>query len=427
MAVVLFVLAAFAFAGVPGPSTAGGDPKYSDKKLKKLLKKELQKAGLTPKGISSCKPQSKKLIICKWRAKGTLPGDIDYECAGRAKFMVKTKSWEIDPCQNVQEPMMPLNATAGPPPLFGFNEDWNLHVNAFDDLAAIGANVARQGIFWDAVEPNPGGGYDWSVFDNMYAQWLARGIRPLWVLYAAPCWAQAGTCEVGAHPQEQYYDEMAAWAAEVARRYPQAIGIEVWNEPNFRLYWGGDPDPQSYANMLNIVGPAIKAANPSMPVVQASLSPHVNTDPNAMAYKEFLRQVYETGAPAVADAIGAHPYPNRRFNEDYLGNIRVNLYRYYDVMNSFGDNGKPIWVTETGVSNTGEDESFTPDQQAEALVKIYDLMRRIAYPIPVVIYHRFLDKPNDVRVKEQGYGVLNGNGNRKPAFCAIADARDHPC
>jgi len=424
-AAALMLLAIFVlFAAAPGP--AGADPKYSDKKLKKLLKKELATKGLTAKGISACKPKGKKVIICRWRAKGTFPGDIPYECAGRAKFAVKSKTWTIDPCQSINEPMMPLGPVQ-PHPLFGFNEDWNLHYDAFDQLPGIGANIARQGLFWEAVERNPGQPYDWSEMDALYNGFLARGIRPLWVLYAAPCWAQGGTCETGAHPTEAFYDEFAAFAAAGAQRYPESVGFEIWNEPNFRLYWGGDPDPESYARMIQAVAPAIKAVDPTVPVLTAALSPHINTEANAMAYNEFLRRVYDTGAPLLTDAIGTHPYPNRRFTEDYLGNIRVNLYRTFNVMENHGDGAKPIWVTETGVSNQGDDEAFEPNQQAEALANIYDMLRRIAHPIPVVVFHRFLDKPNDPRIKEQGYGVLTGSGNRKPAYCAIAAVRDVPC
>jgi polysaccharide biosynthesis protein PslG len=420
-------LSALALAGA-GPAGAGNDsdPKYTDGQLKKRLKNELRAQGLEPKGISSCRPKrGKKVMLCKWRAKGEFPGEIPYECAGKAKFHVKKKSWTIDACNNVNEPMMPLNAEAGPHPLFGYNDDWHQHTGQLNELAAGGGEIARTGLFWDAVERDPGN-FDWSIFDALYSQMLAVGVRPLWVLYAAPCWAQAKKCDQG-HPAEEHYDELAAFAAQAAQRYPEAVGIEVWNEPNYEIYWGGPPDPESYAEMLKQVATAIHASNHSMPVVTAGLSPHINDDTDAMAYETFLRRVYATGAAQFADAIGTHPYPNRRYTEDYLGNIRVNLFRYHRVMADFGDAGKPMWVTETGVSNTGEDESFNPEQQADALAKVYTLMRRIAHPIPVVVYHRYIDQPGHPRVKEQGYGVVTGGGQPKPAYCAMAAVREQPC
>jgi polysaccharide biosynthesis protein PslG len=427
LALVAAVLAlALVFAS---PSGAGNekDPKYSDKRLAKWLKNELRAQGLEPQGVSSCRPKrGKKVMVCKWRAKGVFPGEIPYECSGKARFTVKKKRWAIDPCNNIEEPRIPLKDAVGSHPLFGFNEDWVHELARLDQLAGTGANVARTGLYWDAVQPTSSNARAWTLFDGLYQSMLARGIRPLFILYAAPCWAQAGSCRQGAHPSAGHYDELADFAARAAQRYPQAAGIEVWNEPNYEIYWGGTPDPEAYGEMLKTVVPAIKAANPNMPVITAGLSPHINDDVDAMAYETFLRRAYATGGPQLADAIGTHPYPNRRYVEDYLGNIRVNLFRYLRVMKDFGEEHKPMWVTETGVSNDG-DEGFSPDQQADALAQIYNLMRRIDHDIPVVVFHRFIDQPGDPRVKERGYGVVAGNGQPKPAYCAVAAVRDHPC
>ena len=427
VAILLVVVALCVALAAPAQGDNDNDPKYSDKRLSKWLKNELRSAGLEPKGISSCRPKrGKKVMVCKWRAKGVFPGEIPYECAGKARFTVKKKQWAIDPCNNINEPMIPLKAEAGPHPLFGYNEDWLHELGKLDVLAGSGANVARTGLYWDAVQPTSVNTHNWATFDGMYASMLARGIRPLFILSAAPCWAQSGSCRQGAHPSPEYYDELGSFAARAAQRYPQAAGIEVWNEPNYEIYWGGQPDPESYGEMLKAVVPAIKAANPSMTVVTAGLSPHINDDADAIAYETFLRRAYATGGPQLADAIGTHPYPNRRYVEDYLGNIRVNLFRYLRVMSEFGEENKPMWVTETGVSNEG-DEGFDLQQQADALAQIYNLMRRIDHEIPVVVFHRFVDQPGSPRIKEQGYGVVSGNGNLKPAYCAVAAVRERPC
>lgn len=428
-AAALGALAVVLAVGLAPPAGARNenDPKYTDGQLKKRLKAELREQGLEPRGVSSCRPKrGKKVMVCKWRAKGVFPGEIPYDCAGKAKFTVKGKTWEIDPCNSINEPMIPLNAEVGPHPNFGFNEDWVQQLDKLDQLAGSGANVARTGLYWDNIQPTSFNVHVWTLFDLVYQQMISRGIRPLFVLYAAPCWAQSGSCRQGAHPAPEYFDELADFAARAAQRYPQAVGFEVWNEPNYEIYWGGQPDPEAYAEMLKQVAGAVHAAAPGMPVVSAGLSPHINDDVDAMAYETFLRRMYAAGGPQAADAIGTHPYPNRRYAEDFLGNIRVHLFRYLRVMSDFGDEAKPMWVTETGVSNDG-DEGFSVDQQADALARMYTLFRRIAHPIPVVVYHRFADQPGNPRVKEQGYGVVSGGGQPKPAYCAVANVTDKPC
>jgi hypothetical protein len=420
------VVALLALA-LAAPVSADNDPKYTDAQLKKMVKHELRELGLTPKGVSNCRPKrGKRVMVCKWRAEGLWPGEVAYECVGKARMVVRRKTWKVDPCNNIKEPMVPLLDTPGPHPVFGYNDDWIQQAGLLDELVAGGGEVARTGMYWDAVEQDSPSGRYWAPFDAIYARMKTLGLRPLWVLQAAPCWAQGGGgCDRGAHPSADHFDEFAAFAVRVADRYPDSLGLEVWNEPNWGLYWGGTPDPEAYGQMVAAVASAVHEQEPGMPVITAGLSPHINSEGDAMAYDQFLRQAYQTGGPQLADAIGTHPYPNRRYVEDYLGNIRVNLYRYLQVMQEFGDGTKPMWVTETGTSTT-EDDGFNSEQQADALAKMYTQFRRIEN-IPVVIYHRFVDLPGYWKSNERGFGVFEAGGNPKPAYCAVAAAREQPC
>src|SRR5687768_5502271 len=110
VAAALAVIAlAFALAFPSGADAADKDPRYSDKRLEKWLKDELRGSGLEPKGISSCRPKrGDRVMVCKWRAKGTFPGDLPYECAGKARLAVQKRQWNVDPCNNIEEPRMPL-------------------------------------------------------------------------------------------------------------------------------------------------------------------------------------------------------------------------------------------------------------------------------------------------------------------------------
>ncbi len=260
---------------------------------------------------------------------------------------------------------------------------------------------------------------------------LARGIRPLWVLFEAPCWAQDKSA--GCNPTQRYrptakhYGDMARFAALAARRYPEALGIEVWNEENTKLFWGAKPEPAEYASMLKQVAPAIRAANPDMPVISGGLASSYTSDKNSMSTVTFLKKIYKRKAPQVADAIGIHAYPKKAYHQDFIGSIRIRLAKTQRVKKKRGEAGKPIWITEIGVSTTGK-QAYTPDQQANALTRIYTLFRRIdGVPIPVLIFHRFVDVPTGGFSAEAGYGVLNKQDKPKPAYCAVAEARGTPC
>lgn len=400
--------------------------RYSDRQLERSLRAQLRsKEDLTPTRVSRCGPRRHaRVYVCRWEAAGLFPGEVPYECSGKARFLTAKKKWRVDECVNQLEPMVPLLPEPGPHPVFGFNDEWGAdpqYNGRINLLPAAGADVARLTVRWDSVNAAPGS-YFWLFYDYIYSQLLDRGIRPLIVVSSAPCWAQAGECVPLGHPSADNYDELAVFSAMVAQRYGEAIGIEVWNEPNLAKFWGGQPDPNAYSEILKQVIPAIHAANPGMPAITAGLVPNGQSDPTAYSPEDFLRQAYAAGGPQLADAIGAHPYPFRSYGNDFLGAIRIELFRYLRVMAEFGDAAKPIWATEVGVAN---DEGYDFDQQADALARIYVMFRRIAN-IPVVIFHRFVDR-GDAVDKERSYGVVAADGNPKPAYCAVAAARQTPC
>ena len=102
-----------------------------------------------------------------------------------------------------------------------------------------------------------------------------------------------------------------------------------------------------------------------------------------------------------------------------MKDVAVRL-RYLRVMADFGDAAKPLWVTEVGVP---EGDGYTLDQQADALVRIYTLFRRIAN-VPVVVYHRLIDYDGAPGYPEaERYGVVSQSGEPKPAYCAMAGVR----
>ena len=82
----------------------------------------------------------------------------------------------------------------------------------------------------------------------------------------------------------------------------------------------------------------------------------------------------------------------------------------------------PIAITQLSYSTAGP-RAYTDDQQAEALVSSYEVLRRIA-DIPIVLVSRLLDNGDGSKV--QGFGVLRANGAKKLAYCELAKARGAP-
>ncbi len=424
------ILACLATLGLLLVTAQPSGAELTNKKVKKSLKRQLNKRGYDNIKVSGCN-DNKRRYICRWYAQGLWPGEVPYKCREKARFKIRKHKWRVPTCDNRLDAQIPLRAQPGPHPRFGYNELWNQHLDDLGTLPPGAVDTPRTGLTWHAIEREQGQ-YKWAFSDNIYHRMLAQGVRPLWVLGAPPCWAQdkpAGCNEPApAHPTRDHWDEFAAFAAAAAQRYPESVGMEVINEPNTSKFWGSGVDPDAYSEMFKLVADAIHEANPDMPVVTGGLASSYTDDANGLSTATFLNKLYQHGAPQHADAIGIHVYPHKPYNSDYIGSVRIRLAQELAIMQSHGDASRPMWITETGISTAGQD-GYTQDQQANALVRIYNLYRRVlGLNIPVVIVHRFQDQPLSGFPNERGYGVFDRDGNPKKAYCALAANRGkHPC
>lgn len=431
---ILGLAGAIAVAAPVASASQSGDTEHGvnrDKLAGKAERVIEKRNGIELLKISRCGPKKRNgrpvfsKWVCEWRAEGVWPGEVPYHCAGKAIYKRKQRSWRVDRCNNRLQPMAPLLDVPNPDPAFGYNDDWIFQSNrALDLLEEAGGQVARTSLAWWGVEGNRGS-YDWYGSDMLYDKLRARGVQPLWVIVEAPCWAQPnpGACNGGNNqlrPSPQYYDEMADFAVAAAKRYPDSVGIEVWNEPNYPRFWGGWPEPDMYAKMLKQVATALHQRAPGMPVVSAGLSPHADSDNKAIGFSNFLEKLYRFGGAQEADAIGIHPYPGVGPGQDYIGDVRVYLGKVQRVLRRHNDSDTPLWATEVGVSTTGP-HAFEADHQGRALTELYQLLRRV-HKVELAVVHRFVEDPR-LPGREGGFGVLGQNLSPKPAFCDLARAR----
>lgn len=425
---------------VPAAASAAKGPTSTEHGVNraKLAKKAISvielKNGIDVLKISRCGPRKRKGAAdysrwtCYWRAGGEYSGQVPYACAGKARWKRKGNFWVVQPCKNRMQPLAPLLEVPNPHPTFGFNDDWIFApTSALNMLERTGSTVARTSLAWSGVEASPGGS-NWYGTDQLYANLQARGIRPLWSVIDAPCWAQPNhaACSAGKsqlRPAPAYYDELADFAVAAAKRYPDSVGIEVWNEPNYPKFWGGWPEPDLYAKMLKEVAGALHREVPGMAVVSGGLSPHADSDKKAIGFSNFLTRMYELGAAQQADAIGIHPYPGVGPNEDYIADVRVYLGKIQQVMAKHGEAAKPMWATEFGVSSAGEN-AFEPAHQAVAMAEIYDTLRHVNR-VDLAVIHRFIEHPQ-MAGREAGFGVVSENLAPKPVFCQLGSMREQP-
>ena len=271
---------------------------------------------------------------------------------------------------------------------------------------------------------------DPSVFDEAVRLVNSAGAKPFFVVVG----------DTGNPPRSP--GDIAAYASFLSRAVThfkgQTAGWEVWNEPDGPRFWSGQPpfdadhtnrDASEYARLLHAAHDAIKAADPSALVVSAGLTGNDYS---------FLKSLYDNGAKNDFDVVGIHtdtacaiasPYdylrdsPGGPINQfSWLG-----LFSIRAVMQQFGDDAKPVWLTEVGWSSytgtcqdgagagtkaagVGEANQGAFLSQAMHCVRV----RNMDWLTKAFVF--VLNEADDPDPMNTGYGMVRKDGGRKSAF-----------
>jgi hypothetical protein len=294
---------------------------------------------------------------------------------------------------------------------------------AIAQAQALHAKIVRTEVPWSLLEPGGAGQVDPAALafaDRLVNDAAAHGIRVLMLVDSSPCWASSapatllrkciprGSSRASSWPPRDPSD-YAAFVGYLAQRYGTHLAaIEVWNEPDQanQLYFAGPNKPQRYAAIVRAAYPAIKQANPNVPVLAGSL---------VGAKGVFLRALYAAGIKGNYDGLAVHFYTLT------LASLRS----IHEVQLANGDI-KPLWLDEFGWSSCWpryrvqeEQACVTPQIQARDIADTFRSLARTPYIAAAVVY------------KLQGsisenFGVLNPAGNRKPAFAALSGVLSSP-
>ncbi len=264
--------------------------------------------------------------------------------------------------------------------------------------------VRTRELRWDIVQPNPQEGYQWSsdqisLLEQQLRQARSLGMTPILVINRAPEWARKYP-QSGCGPiKSDALSDFAAFVSEVVKRYSapefNINYYQIWNEPDAPVSdsnvgfgcWGEQTDPyfggEYYGQMLNIVYPAIKAANPNAQVVTGGLL--LGCDPRGTGKGfcanqdlanqwNFFEGVVKTGGNSF-DLVAIHTYAyygetgsqnspvyKERQREGWSANGgvvdgKINYIR--EKMSLYGVN-KPIIITEAALLYS--DSPFPDDQ-----------------------------------------------------------------
>ncbi len=286
--------------------------------------------------------------------------------------------------------------------------------------------TVRMPIFWFEVEPRKGE-YDFANVDQEVEEAAAAGISVLPFVYGSPRWverAEARPPLAGERLAEwkgflrvlvrRYGPHGSFWIGN-ARREP-IRRWQIWNEPNFRLYWAPKIEPAGYAKLLHASATAIRAADRGAKIVLAGIAPVGY----GMKTWVFMRRLLAVpGTRHDFDFAADHPYSANIPELDYqLEKVRA-------AMVAGGAGGKPLIVTEFGVASRGDYPSaFVEGEEGQArfLRAAYSrlLAMRRRWHVVGAYWYTWQDEAEADRNCAfcQGAGLLRLNGTAKPAWFA---------
>lgn len=288
---------------------------------------------------------------------------------------------------------------------------------------ALHVSVVRAGLDWSTLEPLHEGVIEPAALaftDRLVADAAAAGIRVIFTVDSAPCWASSAPASLLAHcipslangAHDWPPTNTAAYASTVAflaRRYGSALaGIEIWNEPDQgnQDYFAGPEKVLRYAALLKAAYTAIKQANPAVPVLGGSL---------VGSNGEFLRELYAAGIKGYYDGLSVHFYTLT------LAALRA----IHEVQLANGDT-RPLWLDEFGWSSCyprqriqEEQACVTAQVQARNLADVVHSLAQTPWVAADVVY----DLQDE---RGENFGLTTDDFARKPAFSAFARALLNP-
>jgi hypothetical protein len=352
-------------------------------------------------------------------------------------------------------PLINLAPNAPPPPVsspdFGLSMFlWDHPTTSDRDLKiASGANFHWQKTLftWKSIEGKAKGTYDWNEADRVVKASLANGVKIIARIDFQPDWARKDLAHNG--PPDNYQD-YADFISAFANRYRpgSAVGvidaIEVWNEVNLNREWGMQPinrqQAADYVRFLGLAYKAAHAANPSITIITAGLSPTGVRTAEAWDDAEYLQWLFDGGLKGGInyDVLGAHGNTQAPEVEVALNSLSAfpdpsfyfrRIEQLRDVQVKAGDANRQIWLLEFGWTADKIHPDFswfavTEEKKAQNIVKAFQYAHENWAPWIGVMTLWTLADPTWTPASEMYWWAIDEpDGTPRAALNAIRTAR----
>jgi len=273
--------------------------------------------------------------------------------------------------------------------------------------------------------------FDWTKIDQLYDDLLSRRIRPFVELGFTPNVMKTSGNKIfywqgnTSHPVPAAWKDLVdAFIRHIEQRYgPVEVRtwfFEVWNEPNLSGFWE-NADQKAYFELYDLTSNTIKAIDPHLRVGGPSTA-------GAAWVPEFLSHVAQSGA--AVDFITTHTYGvdggflDENGKEDtklspspdaIIGDVR----RVREQINASKFPNLPLYFTEWSTSYTPRDLVHDSYISAPYILSKLKASQGLLQGMSYWTYTDLFEEPGPPPTPfHGGFGLLNREGIRKPAYFA---------
>jgi len=273
--------------------------------------------------------------------------------------------------------------------------------------------------------------YDWSGIDRLYDDLLARNIRPFVELGFTPKVLATSESSIfywkgnTSHPKaEGWRNLIDAFIRHIEARYGRdevrTWFFEVWNEPNLSGFWEG-ADQKAYFDLYDLTAKMIKSVDPALRVGGPSSA-------GAAWVPEFLAHVKQSDAGV--DFVTTHTYGVRGGFLDEAGRednkldpspdaIIGDVRRVREQISASPYPWLPLYFSEWSTSYSPRDAVHDSYIGASYILTKLKASQGLAQGMSYWTYTDLFEEPGPPTAPFQGgFGLLNPQGIRKPAYFA---------
>ncbi len=273
--------------------------------------------------------------------------------------------------------------------------------------------------------------YNWSKIDQLYDDLLARHIRPFVELGFTPKALATSQNSIfywngnTSHPKpEGWHNLVDAFIRHIEERYGRdevrTWYFEVWNEPNLSGFWE-DGDQKAYFDLYDLTAMTIKSIDPALRVGGPSTA-------GAAWIPEFLAHVKQSGA--AVDFVTTHTYgvDGGFLDENGADDTKLSaspdaiikdVRRSREQISASPFPGLPLYFTEWSTSYTPRDSVHDSYISAPYILTKLKASQGLLQGMSYWTYTDLFEEPGPPTAPFQGgFGLLNPQGIRKPAFFA---------